>query len=99
MPVGLFVLKASAVGQERAVGSALVAMVRDRIGAIATPRRMIAVPRLPKTRSGKTLRKIIRQIGDGDTVVVPSTIEDARAVDDVRAALGVLQPTSLKGTI
>ena len=85
VPVGLFVLKATAA--DDAVAEQLISMVRERIGAIATPRRMIAAPRLPKTRSGKILRKVIRQIGDGEPVTIPSTIEDAAVVDEVRAAM------------
>ncbi len=87
VPVGLFVLKANTQTPADDVAAALVAMVRDRIGAVAAFKETLAVARLPKTRSGKILRKVIRQIGDGDPVVVPSTIEDAGVVDEIRAAL------------
>lgn len=87
VPAGLFVLKSSTAADPAAVAADLIAAVRDRIGAIATPCRMVSVPRLPKTRSGKILRKCLRQIGNGEPVGVPSTIEDAGAIDDVRAAL------------
>jgi propionyl-CoA synthetase len=45
------------------------------------------VPRLPKTRSGKILRGSIRKLADGETPVVPPTIEDPAALEEVGAAL------------
>ena len=41
------------------------------------------VAALPKTRSGKILRKTMRQIADGEAYVVPSTIEDPAVLDDI----------------
>jgi propionyl-CoA synthetase len=46
------------------------------------------VNRLPKTRSGKILRAILRKIADGQDYVVPSTIEDMGALDDAKALFG-----------
>lgn len=46
---------------------------------------MTVVQALPKTRSGKILRKTMRQMVDGDEVVVPSTIEDASVLDALAA--------------
>ena len=43
--------------------------------------------RLPKTRSGKILRKTIRQIADGEPYKVPATIEDPQVLDALKAAL------------
>jgi propionyl-CoA synthetase len=51
------------------------------------------VDALPKTRSGKILRKTMRQIADGETYVVPSTIEDAGVID---ALLDTLRPGPAK---
>ena len=56
--------------------SELVAKVRNEIGAVATFRDVTVVPALPKTRSGKILRKTMRQIADLEEYTVPSTIED-----------------------
>ena len=73
-PRGFVVLKsgASADGVERD----LVAAVRENIGAIASFKRVDVVAALPKTRSGKILRKTMRGIADGRDEPVPSTIED-----------------------
>ena len=59
-----------------------IPLVRDEIGAVATFRDCTVVQGLPKTRSGKILRKTMRQIADGqDDVAVPSTIEDPAVLD------------------
>ena len=54
----------------------LVALVRAEIGAVVSLRQVDVVAALPKTRSGKILRKTMREIADGKTPGVPSTIED-----------------------
>jgi propionyl-CoA synthetase len=83
-PSGYVVLKAGTEVDEETLRSELVAMVRDQIGAVATFRDVTVVQGLPKTRSGKILRKTMRQIADGDEVVVPSTIEDVSVLDALR---------------
>ncbi|GAA1225971.1 AMP-binding protein [Rhodoglobus aureus] len=64
----------------------LVALVRELIGPVAAFRDVMVVERLPKTRSGKILRKTIRQIFDGDEVRIPPTIEDITVLDPLFAA-------------
>ncbi|SMX89598.1 propionyl-CoA synthetase [Brevibacterium iodinum ATCC 49514] len=66
----------------------LVALVRKEIGPVAAFKRVDIVAGLPKTRSGKILRKTMRQIADGvDDPAVPSTIEDRSMLDDLGAVL------------
>ena len=62
-------------------------MVREQIGAVAALREVSVVPALPKTRSGKILRKTMGDIADGQTAVVPSTIDDASVLDALRPVL------------
>ncbi|HJS88290.1 MAG TPA: AMP-binding protein [Acetobacteraceae bacterium] len=88
VPVGLVVLKAGVNRPEAEIAAELVASVRERIGPVAAFKEARVVPRLPKTRSGKILRATIRRIADGEAVTVPATIEDAGALEDVRAVLG-----------
>jgi propionyl-CoA synthetase len=45
------------------------------------------VPRWPKTRSGKILRKLLRQLADGKEYVIPSTIDDPASVAEIAAIL------------
>ena len=66
----------------------LVQAVRDEIGAVAALRRIDVVDALPKTRSGKILRKTMREIADGKPgVTVPSTIEDPDVIESLRRVL------------
>jgi propionyl-CoA synthetase len=60
--------------------SELKRLVRDRIGAIASIARVDFVPALPKTRSGKIVRRTLRQIAEGREPDVPSTIENPSAI-------------------
>ncbi len=65
----------------------LVQRVRDEVGAVAALRQVDVVTALPKTRSGKVLRKTMREIADGVTPNVPSTIEDVSVLDALVATL------------
>ncbi len=67
----------------------LVRMVRDQIGAVAALRDVDVVAVLPKTRSGKILRKMMGSMADGEPHQVPSTIDDASILD---ALMQVLRP-------
>ncbi|MBD2759227.1 acetate--CoA ligase [Yimella sp. cx-573] len=62
--------------------------VRAEVGSIATLKQVDIVQALPKTRSGKILRKTMRQMADGQEAQVPSTIEDASVLDDLAKVLG-----------
>ncbi len=83
IPVGLVLLKDGATIDPDELEEELVEMVRDRIGAIACFRRAMVVERLPKTRSGKILRRVIRQIADGEEWSVPSTIDDPAILEEI----------------
>jgi propionyl-CoA synthetase len=66
----------------------LVGDVRNKIGAVACFKHALVVERLPKTRSGKILRRVIRQIADGEEYTVPSTIDDPSSLEEIERALG-----------
>jgi len=83
VPVGLILLKNGIELDESILEKELVAMVRKEIGPIACFNRAIVVQRLPKTRSGKILRKILRQIADGKSYNVPSTIDDPASLSEI----------------
>ncbi|MFF0493081.1 AMP-binding protein [Nocardia sp. NPDC004068] len=75
-PIAYVVLKSDAdVAYER-LREELIARVREQIGAIATLHDVVIVQALPKTRSGKILRRTMRQIASGETWEMPATIED-----------------------
>ncbi len=67
--------------------SELKALVRSEVGGIASLQRVDVVPALPKTRSGKILRRTMREIADGQHPAVPSTIEDPTVLSGVEALL------------
>ena len=89
-PSGYVVLKSGQDIDAGVLQQELAAMVRDQIGAVATFRDVTVVGALPKTRSGKILRKTMRQIAEGTDYVVPSTIEDSSVID---ALIQVLRPS------
>ena len=88
IPRGFVVLKAGIETDPDVVSAELVDLVRAQIGAVAALRRIDVVVALPKTRSGKILRKTMRGIADGNNnEPVPSTIEDPAALDAMRPVL------------
>ncbi|MDO4898076.1 MAG: propionyl-CoA synthetase [Rothia sp. (in: high G+C Gram-positive bacteria)] len=86
-PAGYVVLKAGFEMGEDELAAELVAKVRQDIGAVADFKDVKIVDALPKTRSGKILRKTMRQIADGEDYAVPSTIEDVGVLDDIKKVL------------
>ncbi|QBM17310.1 acetyl-coenzyme A synthetase [Marinobacter sp. JH2] len=87
LPIGLVLIKDGATINPDELEEELIEMVREKIGAIACFRRAIVVERLPKTRSGKILRRVIRQIADQEEYSVPSTIDDPAILEEISAAL------------
>ena len=90
VPRALVVLKSGVelddAGREE-LRAELVERVRQEVGAVAALRQVDVVEALPKTRSGKILRKTMRQLADGADAMVPSTIEDRSVLDDLGPVL------------
>jgi len=63
------------------------ALVREKIGPVASFKLAVTVARLPKTRSGKILRGTIKKIADGDPWAMPATIDDPVILDEIGTAL------------
>jgi len=87
VPRGFVVLKSGSDADPPAVSAELIQLIRDKIGPVAALRQVDVVAALPKTRSGKILRKTMRGIADGNDEPVPSTIEDPAALDALRPLL------------
>jgi propionyl-CoA synthetase len=81
------VLKAGVAADPDVLAAELAGMIRERIGPIAALNRLDIVPGLPKTRSGKILRKTMRGIANGRDEPVPSTIDDPAVLDGLRLIL------------
>lgn len=90
LPIGLVVLKANETIKIAELQAELIAMVRERIGAVAAFKLVTEVKRLPKTRSGKILRNTMRQIADGKEWSMPATIDDPTILDEITEALKTL---------
>jgi len=96
MPVALAVLKQGANISAGQFEHELIEAIREHVGRFAAPREVFILSRLPKTRSGKILRKTIRALAQSPEVSVPPTIEDAGALDELRgvfAKAGYYQAT------
>jgi len=86
-PVALVVLKDGKEITEGDLEHELIHLIREKIGAVAYFRNAAIVKRLPKTRSGKILRKTIRNIADGTPYTIPSTIDDPAILDEITEKL------------
>ena len=87
VPVAFVVLKDAMQEDEEIYRNAIKQKIRDEIGAVASMKTVHFVKRLPKTRSGKTLRNLLRSLANGGEYTVPGTIEDATVLDEVKAVL------------
>jgi propionyl-CoA synthetase len=87
IPRGFVVLKSGISTDPHAVSAELVQLIRDKIGPVAALRQVDVVSALPKTRSGKILRKTMRGMAEGGDEPVPSTIEDPGVLDALRPLL------------
>jgi propionyl-CoA synthetase len=87
LPVGLVVLKSGVTRSSQEIAEELVQRVREQVGPVANFRQVAVVSRLPKTRSGKVLRRTMRAIADGEAWTMPPTIDDPSALDEITAAL------------
>ncbi|MZR64077.1 acetate--CoA ligase [Alcanivorax sp. DP30] len=87
VPIGLVLLKDDVDIESDILNQELVARIRQDIGAVACLKDTLIAQRLPKTRSGKILRKLLRQIANGESYNIPSTIDDPASVPEIEALL------------
>ncbi|AXM95437.1 propionyl-CoA synthetase [Pseudomonas plecoglossicida] len=90
VPLALVVLKDGEGIAESQLLVDLVGSVREEIGALACFNRVRLVKRLPKTRSGKILRAVLRKIVDGQAYVPPSTLDDPAVLGEIETVLADL---------
>ena len=91
MPVGFVVTRPGCARLDE-VHSELVASIRGDIGPIASPRSIYFVDGLPKTRSGKILRNLLRDITNGADISIPQTIDDAGVIEPIIEQVGRKTP-------
>lgn len=90
LPLAFVVAKVGEEGYESyRLETEVVQLVRDIVGPVASLKTVLLVKRLPKTRSGKILRRNIRKIVDGQEYVIPSTIEEPMVISELIEALSI----------
>lgn len=90
-PCGFVVVKAGVTKEPAEIEREIVALVRDKIGAVAAFKVAVTVSVLPKTRSGKILRGTMKKIADGEPWIMPATIEDPRSLDEIQMAVRIVR--------
>ena len=85
IPLGIVVLKGGIEMEHLQLQNEVVAAVRKEIGPVAALKNVLVALRLPKTRSGKILRKTIRAIADGENYTTPSTIDDPAILNEIES--------------
>jgi acetyl-CoA synthetase len=89
--IAFVILKENAKNNGDKLQSELIQTVKDGVGPIATPQQIYFVSKLPKTRSGKIMRRLLKSIASNDEIGDISTLEDGSAVEEVQTAFDELQ--------
>ncbi|MCR8690123.1 propionyl-CoA synthetase [Campylobacter sp. RM9264] len=90
VPMGFIVLKQGIERDHRGIVDGAIALIRQEIGAVASFKLACVVNALPKTRSGKILRKNLKELADGVECKIPATIEDASVLDHCKEVIATL---------
>ena len=96
--IAFVVLKQGVVNDSNILEKQLVDKIRTDIGAIATPKQIYFVSKLPKTRSGKIMRRLLKAIGNNEKIGDISTLEDDDAVTEVKQVFDELQKSTKNKT-
>lgn len=91
IPYALVVLRHEGINKD-ALKQALIQSVREQIGPVAAFKTVIIVDRLPKTRSGKIMRKLLRSIVDGEAYTIPGTIDDPSIPAEIKQFITIKTP-------
>jgi len=89
--IAFVVLKNNVLTNTNDLEKQLVIKIRNDIGAIATPKQIYFVSKLPKTRSGKIMRRLLKAIGNNEKIGDVSTLEDGSAVTEVQSVFDDIQ--------
>ena len=89
--IAFVVLKQNVTKDAKLLEEELSLKIRNDIGAIATPQQIYFLTKLPKTRSGKIMRRLLKAIASNEIIGDVSTLEDGAAVSEVQSALDELQ--------
>jgi len=89
--IAFVVLKENAIKNGDELRAELIQTIKESIGSIAAPQQIYFVSKLPKTRSGKIMRRLLKSIANNDNIGDISTLEDGTAVQEVQTAFDDLQ--------
>ncbi|MEC7982010.1 MAG: propionyl-CoA synthetase [Pseudomonadota bacterium] len=90
LPLGLICLYPNCEKPVEAVCTEAIDLVKSRVGRVSAFNLVVAIDRLPKTRSGKVLRGTMAKIADGVEWTMPATIDDPVILDEIATALKTL---------
>ncbi len=88
-----FVVLKSGLLSDAQLKEDLIQHIRKTIGPIATPDKLYFVEKLPKTRSGKIMRRLLKAITQNEITGDVSTIEDEASIDEIKKAIAELSQT------
>lgn len=91
--IAFVVLKHGITKDSGILENEIVDKIRSDIGSIATPKQIYFVSKLPKTRSGKIMRRLLKSVGNNEPIGDLSTLEDGTAVTEVQTAFDEIQKT------
>jgi acetyl-CoA synthetase len=94
--IAFVVLKQNVVKPTTFLEQEISHKIRNEIGPIATPKQIYFVAKLPKTRSGKIMRRLLKAIANDDVIGDISTLEDGAAVNEIQTAFEELQQSTKK---
>ncbi|MFQ5497344.1 MAG: acetate--CoA ligase [Nitrosopumilus sp.] len=94
--IAFVVLKQNVDADSNLLEKQLIEKIRNDIGAIATPKQIYIVSKLPKTRSGKIMRRLLKAIANNEKIGDVSTLEDGAAVTEVQSAFDEIQKSIKK---
>ena len=86
-----FVVPKEGVAKSPQLRKELADHIRKTLGAIAVPEEVYLVDRLPKTRSGKIMRRLLKAVASGGSIGDTTTLEDGASIEEVRNAYEDLQ--------
>jgi len=83
-----YVITEDGYEEDEALRERVIEGVEDAIGPIARPEKVVFTPELPKTRSGKIMRRLLENIANDDELGDTSTLRNPEIVDDIQTAAG-----------
>ena len=94
--IAFVVLKQGIEKNEESLRKEIIKVVRNGVGPIATPEQIYFVSKLPKTRSGKIMRRLLKSIAKNDKIGDVSTLEDGAAISEVQSVFDELKKSIKK---